>query len=602
MRSPPQAAPHRLALDGLRVAAAAVPLAWYQGVATEYTLPKLLVLGLAVLLSAIGSALSLGSTPPRPCRTPLDRPLLGWAFALGLSALFSQDRMLSLMGRYNAYELGLIALTLYAGLYYAAAWILDDRSRPALLRLAVWAGVVISCYGILQTLGIEPFHLSDDIPYGRAVSTLGSPVDLGAYLTLLLPLALHQCLNAPGSRLWSSIAFAAVAGGLLSTSSRGAWLAGAAGIGLYLLLSGRARLLSRSPALKAAAFAALVAAGLFARHQLASRPSAASDLARREAWRVSLQTFRDHPWSGSGPDTFGHEFRRRKTPAFTAVLGPTTHHANAHNDLLQTLATLGVPGGVAYLWLLTALVLAARGRLREESRSDESAALCGSLASLFIGLKFNPLALEVLGTGALLCGALLSRSSPPKGKEPAASDAGSGAAAAALCASSLAAFLSVAWLMAADRQAQLGRLALGSGRAEAALQSLRRAVRMNPCENKYLILFANTAADKVRAAPRAPESSSLLEEASRAAEAVSVCHPSDPQGYYIQGYVSLIRGQLGDKPRILEAGAALDKALERDPLFLPLVELRAEAAAAAGDGATAARMRELARSLGPKAL
>ncbi|MFA5139074.1 MAG: O-antigen ligase family protein [Elusimicrobiota bacterium] len=526
---------HALCAIGLFIVAAA-PLGWSRLFAAEYTLPKLLLLCLGLCLTAAGLLRSPGLARP----TALDRPLLFFGLALSASFAFSMDPLLSLLGRYNAYENGLLALSLYAAVYFAASWCADEDNRKKLLRWSLWVASLASVYGVLQAFGLEPFTLSDDLPAGRVVSTLGSPVDLGAYLALLFPVALR-----------STPALIALSAGLIATGSRGAWLAAAAGTGLYLLLTG-----GRSRKVNAALLAAAVLLSLFAAVRLHSRPTSRSDRARLEAWSTGLRVFREHPWLGTGPDTFGLEFRRRKSPEFVAVLGPETHHAYAHNDVVEALATTGLFGTAAYL---VVVVLWFRGAWKP------APALVGSLLALFLSMKFNPISFEVLAQGALLAGLAL----------PAAREGGRRWAAPGFAVFALLSMSAVSWLSVADLHTQKGREALGRGQAQAALLEFKKALRLNPCELKYRILHINTLMDLIRPAPRS--SPLLLSEALDSGREAERCHPKDFNGPYIRGYAALVNSQAGAKDSLPEAKDALDRALALDPVFPSLLRLRKEA-------------------------
>lgn len=163
---------------------------------------------------------------------PLDLPVAGGLAALALSSCFSQDPLLSLAGRYNSYAYGLWSFPLYAALFYSAAWTLHGERLRRFLGLLLSVGAVTGAYGVLQVLGLDPFLHVALLTGGRAVSILGSPVDLGAYLILLLPLALHWTL-AHG-RVTGLLSLFAIGGGVIASGSRGAWIAGAAGALVYL--------------------------------------------------------------------------------------------------------------------------------------------------------------------------------------------------------------------------------------------------------------------------------------------------------------------------------------------------------------------------------
>jgi tetratricopeptide (TPR) repeat protein len=80
---------------------------------------------------------------------------------------------------------------------------------------------------------------------------------------------------------------------------------------------------------------------------------------RGPIWAGSWRIFVEHPWTGCGLETFDFAFRRQGTAAFWRWEWGSSA-TRAHNDLLHTLATQGIPGGTAFLLLAGTLVWAAR--------------------------------------------------------------------------------------------------------------------------------------------------------------------------------------------------------------------------------------------------
>lgn len=552
----------RLTRAGVSLAMVAVPLAWTTSVFASYTLPKIAALSAGAALSAAGLALAWGQGRSPARRTPLDLPIAAGLCALALSACFSQDPLLSLFGRYNSYAYGLWPFLLYAFLFYAAAWSFQGERMRRLLGLLLAVGAATGAYAVLQAVGLDPI-LKVALPSGgRAVSTLGSPVDLGAFLVLLLPLALHWTLAR--GRAEGLLALSAISGGVIASGSRGAWLAAAAGALVYAGLTAKAR------APRSALLAGLVALGVagLSAGVLAQRGRLPADSARVEVWKTAWESFLRRPWLGSGPDTFEQVFRRHRTEGFVRGMRSTTHfQAHAHNDLLQALATGGALGAAAYLFLLVTLWRAARARLSDPSVRAMAAALSAGLLALFINMKFNPVALEVLALAAVLCAALCALNSPPAAEAPPGRASALPAAAALLFAAASVA-LAGRWLLA-DTNLKAGRV--------------DRSIALNACENSYKIVFVNGLADRINATKVVDERLRLLNLGTAAAEAALRCHPNDVNSHYLAGMAAYLKAQLGFSSELAAAAAHFDAALALDPMFLPLLETRLEVARRADD-------------------
>ncbi|MEQ1920398.1 MAG: O-antigen ligase family protein, partial [Elusimicrobiota bacterium] len=386
-----------------------VPLAWTKLFIAEFTITKLVVLNAGLVLAALAAtasptALSAGSTV-------LDRPIVAGFVILLLSAALSDDPFTSLRGRYDSYAYGVWGLALAAAAAQFAARGARGREQEA-VRLVVWSAAAVGGYAILQKFGIDPiFHLKELPAGGRAVSTLGSPVDLGAFLALLWPAALWRLDSERGTL--SAVLAALVAGGLIASGARGAMLGAGVGTAIYWALTRRepSKTLPLAPCLAVAAAAAAIAWSCRA-------GASVSDQARVEVWKAALAAFRQHPWLGWGPDGFEDAFKILRSEAFVSLLGPMRYQAYAHNDLLHVLSGLGLAGAAAYAGLWASLYGAARRALESARGRGLAAGLAAGLIALWVNLALNPVAHEVLVLAAVCAGLLASQSAPAQEKAP----------------------------------------------------------------------------------------------------------------------------------------------------------------------------------------
>lgn len=551
----------------------ALPLAWSPLFIAEFTLAKFAALNAALALAAWGAAARPGALAAG--RGVLDLPLAACLLAAGLSAAASADPATSLRGRYDSYAYGLWGLCLLAACAQLAGR--SARGREAeRASWMVWSAALVAGYAIAQKLGFDPIFRLKALPAGgRAVSTLGSPVDLGAFLALLLPPALRL---ADGRRRAGFIAAALIAGGLLASGSRGAMLAASVGAAAYWLLSRRRALLPSAGVAAAAAGAAI--AWTF-------RPGASIvDAARREVWKSALAAFARSPWLGTGLDGFEDALRRLRTAEFTALMGSSHHQAYPHNDLLQALSGLGLPGAAAYAWLLWSAARAARRALDPEASRPLAAALAAGLLALWVNLALNPVSLEVLAFAAVAAGLLASLGeaapSAPLPRLPLL-------ALAALATASLAGALGLA---RADAVFKAGARAQAAGDFAAARREFARARAAAPCELSYILGEVNAIGDWINATRVVDERLALLALAEKDGRVAVSCHPRQSTAHYIAGAAARMHADLGFRDQLPVAARELDAALELDPRFGPLLAARLEVARLMGD---ASRIAELER-------
>ncbi len=552
---------------GLGLALAGSLLAVSPFHAASYSLPKLVALSVGVLLA--WALLAWRGAPGRS--TPLDRPLLACAAVLIASFAVSSDHFLSFIGRYQMYSLGFLPLALCAAFFYAAVRSGQAEEPLPLLRLCAVVAIVMGVHAMFQAVGIEPIaFMPHNFPQGRAVGTLGNPVYLGACLVALFPLMLGLVLDKEGRDRWLGGAGAAgVMAGMFASGSRGAFLGAAAGAVVYLWLAGRLRAPS-GRRLWTGVIIVILIAGFAASMRL--RRFSSSDSARIAMWDSALKASRGALWLGSGPDTFEGLLRRGRTDDFIRALGPNAGQANAHNDILQALTTTGVLGLAAYLWLAWTLAV-----LAWRSRGDpRRASAAGALAGLFLQAKVNPVPLPGVVL-ACLCAAMLCPA-PADAKKP--RSAALDGAVLLFCA---AAFVLILRLTAADFSHKMAIVFSAARRMDIALASFERAERLNPGELQYRMMYASALQQLAVKETDPARRLSWLERAVKIGRDAKAWRPNEVDSHQILGTSLILLQRAGGPDRLAEAEAELDRALELDPKFAPLLENRLVLAHARGD-------------------
>ena len=558
-----------------------VPLAWAKFFIAEFTLAKFVTLNAALCLAAWGGvrrpeALAAG-------KTALDAPLLAGLFVACLSAAASSDPRTSLLGRYDSYVYGLWELTLLAAVVQLAAR--SARGREAgRARWLIWSAALVGGYGVLQKFGFDPvFHFKSLPLGGRAVSSLGSPVDLGALLALAWPVSLWRVDS--DRRPLSAAASILIAGGLIASGSRGAWLGAGVGAAAYWFMTRRRPGESLRPSLGVALTAVAAAAAW------SYRPGATvADLARREVWGTAWKAFVRNPWIGAGSDGFEDAFRLLRSEHYAALMTSEHNQAYPHNDILQVLASLGLLGAAVYAWLLGALAKAARRALEPQASRPLAAGLAAGTLALWVNLEVNPVALEVLVFAAVASGLLVSLSSavetPRRLPRPLFLAAG------ALATLSLACALGMA---RADVLFKGGARAQAAGDFNSARFLFARARKAAPCELSYNLAEVNALGDWINASHDVSERLGLLALAEADGREAVSCHPRQVNAHYIAGAAARMHYDLGFKDQLAVAAREFDAALALDPLFEPLLSVRLVVARLMGD---VRRVSELERLLG----
>jgi O-antigen ligase len=358
----------------LRVGLFILPLAYAWNTYDQFVLPKLLVARLLLFsLLILFAARTVRSGVLLWKRTPLDLPLAAFLGSAVLATVFATNANIGIFGTYSRYD-GVLTLLTYAGLFWLSAQVINGAADArTLLRTLIASGYLVAIIAIVQSL-----HDSvQDTFVTAAFGTLGNPNVLGAFLGMVLALAIDELIDARtlSARIIAANVIAAVGMALLLTFSRSAWLG--ATISTIVLLAGRRGELTRWIPIAGGGLAivvALVAAwtligGLDLERLFAARAATLLDAStysnsRVHIWQDSIAVIASRPILGYGPDNFGLVYPRFESGDWGAGLhGLRQPVDKAHAEVLQVAATQGAVGLAAYLFTLAAFVRAFwRGR------------------------------------------------------------------------------------------------------------------------------------------------------------------------------------------------------------------------------------------------
>lgn len=289
-----------------------------------------------ILLLALATALAWrGLLPVRAWRAP-EWLLVASVAAAGLSGAFATS---------PAYALTPVALLFAVAI--AALGTAQVVSREVWLWWIALAAVAVAVLATLELAGLLQL-----VPRGRApASTMGQRNSLAHFLVLASPVVWWQALR---DRRWLGAA-ALLAGVVLATRSRAAWLVGPMMLLVFVALTRRRAALEVGAAVVGGVTLAALAPVMLVwnradpyldswRRLLDWRSG--SGAGRLHEWRESLELFKGRPLAGVGPGNWFVEYG-------------VTHGGDhfAHSDLVGLLIERGLAGAVLWLALGVALLV-----------------------------------------------------------------------------------------------------------------------------------------------------------------------------------------------------------------------------------------------------
>ncbi len=433
--SPPRLPADTIILYCLYALVGLLPLAFIYQTYDIFELTKLTTLRLITLTMLGAWAWRIfRSRRVTVARTPIDWFVLAYLAVFSLATILSRNPRLSLLGDYGRFE-GLLAILNYGAIFFLTGSLIRNndaiQNRTAFLRSLVFTTVaaadIVSLYGVFQRFGIDYLTWSGaGTDLSRAFSTLGNPIYVAAYLTIILSLAVALFVSEHG--LWSRVFLGAsvslLFASLVFTFSRAGWagllaaLATMALLGIAVKVRGVRKIQADRATLAAVAilFSAIVIVvgiSLTISSRVASAPTRSAieralssfnlkspGVAERlYLWKSALLMVQDRPLLGWGPETFGTYYPKYRSEEFVryefdVLKRPKTLFQNRpHSDILQAGVSAGVLGLLVYVALWGGFFFFAIKRLLtrrpEPFEQALSIGIIGGLAGYLFQAQFS---------------------------------------------------------------------------------------------------------------------------------------------------------------------------------------------------------------------
>ena len=225
----------------------------------------------------------------------------------------------------------------------------EDFNR--VVTLLVFSATIVALIGLYQYVaGVEIDAAWIDVENNpdikaRVFSVFGNPNVLAEYLIMMIPLSIS--LMWYSKKLYKKLLFLGTSLililAIVLTMSRGGWLGFAFSALVFILLVDKRFLLSIIPITIGGVY--LLPQTYLNRILSIGNFQDSSNAYRLKMWEITMDIIRDYPLAGVG---FGHLPFKQTFETYIRTM-PTYH---AHNTFLEIAAELGIPGLIAFLFLI----------------------------------------------------------------------------------------------------------------------------------------------------------------------------------------------------------------------------------------------------------
>ncbi len=355
----------------------------------------------------------------RPKITPITKAVFLFLVAVTISGLLGGNPMRSLWSTPER-DLGIIALWHFFAYYLALTVAVGGAAWKKYMQYVFWIGVAAALFALLQIVAPGVFYTTVG---SRAGGTTGNPTYLAGYLLTQLFLGYQLIRSSKGGlRIAYGIGALIMFIAFVNANTRGAILGLAAGLFFVVAWLAYRRYKTgggfRKIVISGAALLIIFAGIAYATHdspvwkhipginRFASFSASDLSIANRFiAWEVALKGFVEHPVLGAGFENFRSVSDAHYEPRLFRGGLSETYFDKPHNVPLEILATTGVLGFAAYLWLLYVVWRRIEGVTAEHQYRvfARAAFIAYIVQSLFLFDTFGTYLNLFIGLAAVVC-------------------------------------------------------------------------------------------------------------------------------------------------------------------------------------------------------
>lgn len=331
-----------------------------------YSFDKALFFQIVIeLILPVWIALVLFFPKYRPKFNLLSVSIPAYLGILFIAGLFGYDFLKSFWG-YEERMNGIFTLLHFFAFYLMALSVFREESKKKfILFWALAIGAIVSFFGIAEhySMAVREFFGND----GRSASLFGNPIVLAAYALSHLFLAFYLCghyWKIKLARYFTIISSVVCLLAIYFSGTRGAMVGALVGIAAVVLFAIARKILENRNQkiffsfVLALGFAGLIFASLagnriagFAPESISKKIIAGTGETRLMLWDIAIKGIAERSLLGWGPENFDLIYDKYYNPKFLDFSFYETWSDRAHNTVLDILATSGILGFIAYIFI-----------------------------------------------------------------------------------------------------------------------------------------------------------------------------------------------------------------------------------------------------------
>jgi len=352
-------------------------------------------------------------------KNPFQKSLGGFVFLFALmfiifmllNLIYSDVFVVSFIGETQRRN-GFLAYFALVVIFLFSAQFMTSTHTIKLIKTSIAVCALMSIYGVIQILGKD--FVAWENPYNAMLSTLGNPNFASAMLAIFSLLGFFSFFIGKLSIPYKILIFLNLGlsfFAIIKSQSRQGLIVILVGAIFYITLFVFLNHKKLRWLIVPLAFILMtqVILGMLNKGFLSSMLYKESISIRGYYWRAGFKMFQEMPFLGVGLDRYGAFFKQFRETEYSRRYGFEITSTNAHNTIIQFLATGGFLLGITYLLLLFAILV--MGIKLMVITSGDDRAIAGSVLTAWIGFQSQSfISIDNIGIsiwGWLLAGAIV---------------------------------------------------------------------------------------------------------------------------------------------------------------------------------------------------